>query len=166
MEYPLAYLITFTTYGTWLHGDRRNSVDDEHNQVGEPFVSCNPNLNSQEKTLLKNSPVKLEGDARNVVLQAILELCKYRNWTAHSVHVRSNHVHVVVAGQQKPERIMRDIKVCATKAIKKVGVMDAEKYWTRHGSTKYLWTKEQLQVAIEYVKNGQGKMMAYGGTKD
>ena len=27
---PLAYLITFNTYGTWLHGDRRGSVDSNH----------------------------------------------------------------------------------------------------------------------------------------
>jgi len=26
-----AYLITFTTYGTWVHGDERGSVDREHN---------------------------------------------------------------------------------------------------------------------------------------
>jgi len=24
---PLAYLITFRSYGTWLHGDERGSVD-------------------------------------------------------------------------------------------------------------------------------------------
>jgi len=35
---PLAYLITFTTYGTWLHGDPRGSVDREHNVWGTPFL--------------------------------------------------------------------------------------------------------------------------------
>ena len=33
---PLAYLITFRTYGTWLHGDARGSVDREHNVFGTP----------------------------------------------------------------------------------------------------------------------------------
>ena len=27
MKFPLAYLITWTTYGTWLHGDDRGSFD-------------------------------------------------------------------------------------------------------------------------------------------
>ena len=27
---PLGYLITFRTYGTWLHGDKRGSVNDIH----------------------------------------------------------------------------------------------------------------------------------------
>lgn len=31
---PLAYLITFRTYGTWLHGDERGSVDKNHNKFG------------------------------------------------------------------------------------------------------------------------------------
>ena len=35
---PLAYFSTFTTYGTWLHGDERGSVDREHNQVGTPWL--------------------------------------------------------------------------------------------------------------------------------
>jgi hypothetical protein len=26
-DIPLAYLISFRAYGTWLHGDRRGSVD-------------------------------------------------------------------------------------------------------------------------------------------
>ncbi|HEX9659180.1 MAG TPA: hypothetical protein VGA18_02730, partial [Rhodothermales bacterium] len=33
---PLAYLITFTTYGTWLHGDERGSVDPGHSIPGTP----------------------------------------------------------------------------------------------------------------------------------
>jgi hypothetical protein len=41
MKYPLAYLTTFITYGTWLHGDKRASVDDEHNRFGAQFVPHN-----------------------------------------------------------------------------------------------------------------------------
>lgn len=26
MHKPLAYFLTFTTYGTWLHGDERKSI--------------------------------------------------------------------------------------------------------------------------------------------
>ena len=35
---PLGYLITFRAYGTWLHGDRRRSVDRFHNQYGTPDI--------------------------------------------------------------------------------------------------------------------------------
>src|SRR3989338_5308479 len=106
MEYPLAYLITFTTYGTWLHGDERASVDKNHNCFGEEFLPHNPGLNLTEQNNLKYQPIKLDASCRDIVLRAILEVCDFRGWFAHSVHVRSNHVHIVVSGQEKPEKIM------------------------------------------------------------
>ncbi len=166
MKYPLAYLITFTTYGTWLHGDKRDSVNEEHNRFGEEFVPCNPGLNIKEQSLLKHPPIKLNAFCRNIVLRAVLEICEFRGWLAHSVHVRSNHVHIVVTGREKPEKMMRDFKIYATRAIKKRSdKIFAERYWTRHGSTKYIWTKEKLRSSIEYVKNEQGNIMAFGTTE-
>ncbi len=38
MSTPLAYFITFTCCGTWLHGDERGSVDREHNTPGTPVL--------------------------------------------------------------------------------------------------------------------------------
>ena len=39
------------------------------------------------------------------------------------------------------------------------------KYWTRHGSTKYIWTKQSLALAISYVKNEQGRAMEFGSSE-
>ena len=41
-DIPLAYLITFRSYGTWLHGDERGSVDRFHNQYLSPRVAPDP----------------------------------------------------------------------------------------------------------------------------
>ena len=38
-SYPLAYLLTFTCYGTRLHGDTRGTVDRNNNRYGMPFLS-------------------------------------------------------------------------------------------------------------------------------
>jgi hypothetical protein len=43
---PLAYLITFPTYGTWLHGDERGSVDRDHNLPGTPVGDSGLRLTS------------------------------------------------------------------------------------------------------------------------
>jgi hypothetical protein len=37
-DIPLAHLITFRSYGTWLHGDKRGSVDRFHNQYKSPYL--------------------------------------------------------------------------------------------------------------------------------
>ena len=39
---PLAYFITFTCYGTWLHGGKIISVDNQHNIPETEFISPNP----------------------------------------------------------------------------------------------------------------------------
>jgi len=167
MKYPLAYLITFTTYGTWLHGDKRDSINEEHNRFGEEFMPCSLGLNIKEQNSLKHPPIKLNAVRRNIILRAILEVCEFRGWFSHAAHVRSNHIHIVVSGREEPEKMMRDFKAYATRAIKKYGYkMSAEKYWTRHGSTKYIWTEERLRSSIEYVKNGQGKIMSFGQSRD
>jgi len=164
VDYPVGYLITFTTYGTWLHGDDRGSVDREHNLYGSPFVTSNRAIHRKESNTLKNQPLRLSDNHRKQVLRAIIEVCRFRRWHAHAVHVRSNHVHIVVSGDEKPEKMMVDFKAYATRALRKHTDEQStiKKYWTRHGSTRYLWTKESIASAIEYVKNEQGEGMAFG----
>ena len=167
MEYPIAYLITYTTYGTWMHGDKRGSVDKEHNQYGSAFMAADLALHRKEENALKNPSFMLGSRQREEVLEAILQVCRFRGWFAHAVHVRANHVHIVVASLAKPEKMMVDFNTYATRAIKRRHnePMKAKKYWTRHGSTKYIWTKERLASTIRYVKNEQGKMMAFGSSE-
>ncbi len=162
MKYPLAYLITFTTYGTWLHGDKRGSIDKRNNQYCSTFESPNSGLHKKEQANLKNPSFIMDKNIREVVLKAVLWVCGLRGWIPHSVHVRKNHIHIVVSGDAKPERIMRDFKAYATRAIKNCDSDKTviKKYWTRHGSTKYLWTKGNLAAATEYVKNRQGRIMS------
>jgi len=38
MGAPKGFLITWTCYGTWLWGDGRWSVDDEHNAYATPLL--------------------------------------------------------------------------------------------------------------------------------
>jgi hypothetical protein len=59
MSYPLAYLITFTTYGTWLHGDSRGSVDKQHNRYGDDLVALDAAREKKERIALENQPVVL-----------------------------------------------------------------------------------------------------------
>ncbi len=42
MSDPVAYFITFTTYGTWLRGRAPGSVDRDHNVPGTSFLPPDP----------------------------------------------------------------------------------------------------------------------------
>jgi REP element-mobilizing transposase RayT len=167
MDRPIAYFITFTTYGTWLHGDERGSVDKGHNRVGTEFIAPNMPLARSQYASLIDGQFQMNKEQRKIVLDAILEVCKFRGWLGYAVHVRRNHIHAVIDGADEPERMMHDFKSYATRAIKKHIDQHAEtrNFWTRHGSTKYIWTQEMLASVMNYVKYEQGQTMAFGSTE-
>lgn len=82
--------MTFSTYGSWLHGDERGSVDKKHNEYRSPLVADNAALRGKERSALRNAPLILDRGDQHIVLQAILRVCETRGWFAHAVHVRSN----------------------------------------------------------------------------
>jgi hypothetical protein len=96
-DIPLAYLISFRCYGTWLHGDDRGSIDRLRNQYSSRYIPTNGRWHSYNVRHLKHFPVNLDVAQCNSVEGAIRESCKFRNWTLRAVNVRSNHVHVVVS---------------------------------------------------------------------
>lgn len=108
---PLAYFITFSTYGTWLHGDDRGSVDRQNNGYRTPFLPRNGVRQSAEQSLLRETPFVMGDPERAIVDAAIRGVCTHRNWPLHIVNVRTNHVHLVVTASHAPERVMNDFKV-------------------------------------------------------
>ncbi len=59
---PLAYFITFRCYGTWLHGDRRGSVDRFHNIYGTPRLPRTSNGKTTSVVISNILPLGLTGD--------------------------------------------------------------------------------------------------------
>ena len=156
---PLAYLITFRCYGSWLHGDQRGSIDRKHyHRYGTPAMSANEKLLEDERSELKHTPVKLKNAQRIAVEEAIREVCEHRSYVLRAVNVRTNHMHSVVTAPCKPEHVMDSFKAYATRRLRESGLFSRDiKPWARHGSTPYLWTEEEVERAIDYVINGQGE---------
>jgi|SRR5882757_7501227 len=104
-HFPLAYLITFRTFGTWLHGDERASVDTHKNKniYGAPKITANENLQNLMKANMSQSPVLLNKEQQSSVEEAIKQVCLNKNFRLYAINVRSNHVHTVVSAQLFPE---------------------------------------------------------------
>ncbi|HEV8718435.1 MAG TPA: hypothetical protein VGX03_37155, partial [Candidatus Binatia bacterium] len=104
---------------------------------------------------------EMDAQRRDITLRAIQEMCVYRGWSLLAAHVRSTHVHVVVHALVPPEFVMNDMKSYASRHLNECGLdTPLRKRWTRHGSTRYLWTPEQVEAAIRYVVYEQGEPMA------
>ena len=108
--WPLAYFLTWTAYGTWLHGDERGSVDRVHNKPGQPVLSADARRLRAAADHRVEEAYSLDAPRRRVVVNAIREVCSFRKWPLHAVHVRSTHVHAIVTAAFKPEKIMNDLK--------------------------------------------------------
>ena len=148
---PLAYLITFTCYGTWLHRDERGSVDCKHNQFGREFLEEDPHRKRDEFKRLKHLPVYLSQEQRDCLTQSIVYVCESRLWKLWEVNVRTNHVHVVLSSSEVPKTILRALKSRSTIDMKSGGLFAQAKLWTRGGSTRYLWKEDALEAACRYV---------------
>ena len=175
-DVPLAYLISFRCYGTWLHGDERGAFDRRYNQYDGPPIPENRRWQSYSARKMKQAPVTLSLEQRKSVEYAIRETCLFRNWNLHAVNVRTNHAHSLVtsylapkgvsvdfaiengfAEGLPPERILNALKANATRQMRTDGLWISPRTpWADGGSTVYIWTGFGLERAKEYVLSGQG----------
>lgn len=92
-------------------------------------------------------------------MRTICEVCEHKGWTLHAAHARSTHVHVVVSGEGKPERMLNAFKSWCTRRLRD-DAWNVERVWSRHGSTRWLWDEGKLAEKVCYVLDGQGEPMA------
>ncbi|HVS82094.1 MAG TPA: transposase [Pyrinomonadaceae bacterium] len=157
-DLPLAYLITFRCYGTWLHGDERGSTDRFHNAYKSPHIVANDTWKQHNMRKLRSDPLTLDADQRQSVERAIQETCAQRHWHLQALNARTNHVHLVISiGQTKPGRALNALKANATRQMREDGNwQEAHSPWADKGSQRYLWNEHSVGLALDYVINGQG----------
>jgi REP element-mobilizing transposase RayT len=150
-EYPLGYLITFRAYGTWLHDDRRGSVNRFQNRFGTPRLPQNEGWKKQNRDALKQSLVRLRSRQRRAIEEAIRETCKIRKGDFWTTNALTNHIHTVVSAQCKPEVILAAFKANATRKLREAGCWPSRRSpWVDRGSKRYLWTEADVINAVAY----------------
>ena len=155
---PLAYFLTWTCYGTWLHGDDRGSVEDPHNRYARPYLAPNPGWSTAESRLLKSPPVTLDTAMRRVVRDAALEHLAFKECTLVALNVRTTHTHLVIRSKScEPGRLAGSFKAWSTRRLRDAGLLAPDaKVWTARSSTRYLWFEGAVQGARKYVLDEQG----------
>ena len=151
MSEPLAYHITWRTYGTRLPGHEEGWV--KHKMLGIREGSAP--LEKYAKGLMTEESVTLNQPQRAIVSATIREHCRIRGWTLHAVNARSNHVHVVVTADIHPDQVMSQFKAWCTRRLKEATTESPAKWWAIHGSTKWINELAYLEEAIRYVSESQ-----------
>ena len=156
---PIAYFITIRTYGTWLHGDSKTSVDRHNNKYGTARIPPSPAWQKHNRQEMTGEPVYLNAKQRAVVRLAINEVCAKRNWADYVINVRTNHAHIVVASHGRPSSIfLNAFKSNATRAMREAGLWPYPySPWADKGSQRKLWNDADIARSKHYVDNEQGE---------
>ena len=147
---PLAYFISFRTYGTWLHGDKRGSIDRFHNAYRSPYIPQNEQWRKHNEQRLKAKPLVLKAKQRRSIKAAIRETCKIRKWSLLAINVRTNHVHSVVSANRKAGLVLNAFKANATRQLRD------DRLWREPFSP---WADNQQAQTLERTKCRQSNRL-------
>lgn len=157
---PLAYFLTWSTYGTWLPGDERGWVGYRKGwQLPDPIRKCEAEARMGEDACV------LDCQQRQLVERTISDHCRIRGWELHAVNCRTNHLHVVVAAPIPPKQVQVQLKAWCTRRLKDlesrrrgIGRDDPalrQQWWAERGSRRWINDHDSLEAAVLYVRDGQ-----------
>lgn len=150
MRYPMAYHITWGTYGARLPGSSKPYVDRGHNEYETPLPKPDPAREQAARDRMRGEPVALTLEQRQETERALEDVARRYNWTIHTKAAQSDHVHVVITAIRDGEQLRDALKACACRALnKKFG---AQQWWAEKGSCRYLWERSYFINAKNYVE--------------
>ncbi len=167
------WFLTWTTYGTWLPGDRRGFVSNvrdrqgqlvRFNKPGTPYKRDVPALLRAARVRCKHAPVYLTKDQSRVVFKEVQQLCLFRNWQLLAIAIMHNHVHVLVqvAGDPDGADILRDLKTNVSRGLNRKEKQNQRKrWWTRSGSKRCLKTEESVIATASYIRAQHNPLLTW-----
>ena len=138
-------MATWTTYGTWLQGDKKGYVKNG------TILEANAELEKSNKELLKRDKIKIPKSLRIIVKNAILKEAEEIGQKVYAIAVCSNHVHIVVEsiGKRCGYSVGR-FKKAATRVLREFGF--ANVVWTKGFDKRYCYNEQELEKKIKYVQ--------------
>ncbi|OWY70465.1 hypothetical protein B7486_16945 [cyanobacterium TDX16] len=164
-----AWLLTWTTYGTWLPGDARGFVsraprnDGGHAKRNSPestYDVAQGDLQESARSRMQGIPVLLTEDHATVVLKAIEEAAARHGISLVAMAIMKDHVHVLCQAELDGSEIQKLIKGISSRRLgMEFKLSESPRWWTEGGSKRYIQKGEDLTAAIEYVYAQQGPMV-------
>jgi len=146
MSKLVGYMVTWTTYGSWLQGDKRGFVKD-----GKIFQGNETIFKLCEK-LQKGQTVKLKKQEKEIVRTAILNEAERIGQKLQALVTCTNHIHLVALPCDKSiERIIGMYKSVATRALRCSG--RTGRIWTKGFDKRFCFTQDDLAKKIAYIQN-------------
>lgn len=150
MQKVFGYMLTWTTYGSWLQGDRRKYVKD--GQILEP----NQMLENSNKANMSLPRVLLNVEQRRIIEKAIFEKSILLQQKIAACSVGKNHVHVVTGCHfVTAAKAVSHYKNAARLVLRADGFKD--RLWTRGYSVRYCLDENEFSTMTRYVERHNKK---------
>ena len=166
------WLITWTTYGTWLAGDERGFVSNVYSDDGGPEVrhnivgtECDRAITGLERYVrdrMLDDPFYLNEEQARTMIEQYLETSRIRKFELCAAAVMSNHTHLLLGapGDPDPDELRELYKSWATRALKKRWKPPASgTFFTAKGSVRKK-EGDAIPVAAIYVARKQPNPLA------
>ena len=146
MKRMIGYMVTWTTYGTWLQGDKRGYVKNGK------ILAQNDKLKSANQRQQKYPTVKLNSEQKQIVENTIIEEARRINHKIFAIVVCSNHVHIVAGvSAESIEQAVHRYKYSATLALRKF--VSQGKIWSKGFDKRFCFTGKELENKVRYVRS-------------
>lgn len=166
------WLLTWTTYGTWLPGDARGFVSPIQNDAGQrvihnvydtPYDADMPRLRAYAQRAQKQPTVWLTAEQAEIVRQQFNETAQIRNWHLHAFAIMANDVHLVVETDEEVpgNKLLGDFKAYTTRRLRALAGSSAARFWTERGSARLLPDDRALQNAAKYVAHQENPLVTF-----
>jgi len=156
-----AWLITWTTYGTWLPGDPRGNIspvlcadrtyEKRKNTPGVEWAAGNERTRKRAAALQEFETAFLSRDDASVAAEAIVEAAVKRGWRIVRGAVMAAHVHVVVCDAGADSSAISRILKGVSQARLSEHAGASRRWWTTGGSERGLRGGQSIANGVDYV---------------
>jgi REP element-mobilizing transposase RayT len=144
MAKTVGYMVTWTTYGTWLQGDAKGFVTNGEVR-GENIALKKSNVGK-----LRGMAVRLSRREKEIVRNAIIEATKRFEQKILAIAVYSNHVHIVCEYVDVPINVIVGYyKNAGRVALQKNGFEG--RVWTKGFDKRFCFSEKDLRARVDYV---------------
>ena len=153
LEYPLAYHITFGTYGMRLHGGEQATVSRNQNQFGEPIIGRDIVWERLDRSLMEFPSLVLTDAQRRVIEEIVPTICVRGKWEYHIAAAQSDHLHVMLSSTNEGKRVRQWLKRWLGEGLSKQWPQKTlQTWWAIGGSVKSIWNEEYFTNVFEYIR--------------
>jgi len=146
MSKTIGYMLTWTTYGSWLPGDERGYVADGRILRGDEEI-LERNIKRR-----KSPAIKLNPREKEIVEQTIRTEAEGLGHKLEAVIVCSNHVHLLARRHaQSIEEIVGRYKSLTTRALWQQGRKG--RIWSKGYDKRFCFSEQDIAARAKYIQD-------------